>query len=466
MRMSVTMTCGASSVAPSTRPSKSSATPTTSRSGCAASRARTPSRTSSESSARNTVIRGVVTEPLDRIRAAHKGGRPLVRVVLAPLTRDGRSPVDRGSESVGCVARPVVAVRKSEARSAGRKSCGSTRASSRVLDPFGGRHGHEQARLREWCRTLRRAAAGRDRATSTSSRPPTGSGSRTCCAAWIEVEDGRIVGAGYADDSGGSMGATTVRSATKEATFAAPGCPTSSGHRRSRARPLRFVQTVGGRTALPAPRRVNRPPFVQFQAPLVWTTLELTMHADGRSEFAMSARARSRGTGSTTTRASSRPRPASPTSRTGSATSFGKHTPWGDEDSPALVTAVETALERELADHDHPRRREADGPQAQGGPRAHRAGPARRRAVPVARRRAGGRGRRRSRRPSSGPGAILGERAVSEGGRRTATLRAITRCGSRSRGPTRSTGAPRARSARGTGAKRTHEAERRLSGDP
>ena len=31
--------------------------------------------------------------------------------------------------------------------------------------------------------------------------------------------------------------------------------------------------------------------------------------------------------------------------------SFGKHTPWGDEDSPALVTAVETALERELAGH-------------------------------------------------------------------------------------------------------------------
>ena len=29
--------------------------------------------------------------------------------------------------------------------------------------------------------------------------------------------------------------------------------------------------------------------------------------------------------------------------------SFGKHTPWGDQDSPALVTAVETALERALS---------------------------------------------------------------------------------------------------------------------
>jgi len=28
---------------------------------------------------------------------------------------------------------------------------------------------------------------------------------------------------------------------------------------------------------------------------------------------------------------------------------LGQHTPWGDEDSPALVTAVESALERRLS---------------------------------------------------------------------------------------------------------------------
>ena len=33
--------------------------------------------------------------------------------------------------------------------------------------------------------------------------------------AWIDVEDGRIVGAGYDDDSGGVMGSTTVRFAKK-----------------------------------------------------------------------------------------------------------------------------------------------------------------------------------------------------------------------------------------------------------
>ena len=37
------------------------------------------------------------------------------------------------------------------------------------------------------------------------------------------------------------------------------------------------------------------------------------------------------------------------TSRSGTVTSHGKHTPWGEEDSPALTTAVESDLERELS---------------------------------------------------------------------------------------------------------------------
>ena len=31
---------------------------------------------------------------------------------------------------------------------------------------------------------------------------------------------------------------------------------------------VRFTQTAGGRTGVPTPRRVNRPPFVQVSAPL------------------------------------------------------------------------------------------------------------------------------------------------------------------------------------------------------
>ncbi len=36
--------------------------------------------------------------------------------------------------------------------------------------------------------------------------------------------------------------------------------------------------------ACPSPRRVNHPPFFQLKGPVVWTTLQLTVHADGTSE--------------------------------------------------------------------------------------------------------------------------------------------------------------------------------------
>ncbi len=112
---------------------------------------------------------------------------------------------------------------------------------------------------------------------------------------------------------------------------------------------MRFVQTTGGRTGLPAPRRVRRRPFVQWQAPLVWTTLSLTLHADGRAEYSVTGASRfprhwiydadgrlAHKSGLTDYADWSR-------------MSFGRHTPWGDEDSPALVTAVETALEQTLS---------------------------------------------------------------------------------------------------------------------
>ncbi len=46
---------------------------------------------------------------------------------------------------------------------------------------------------------------------------------------------------------------------------------------------VRFVQTAGGQTGAPAPRRVTHPPFVKISSPTAWTTLELTHHADGTS---------------------------------------------------------------------------------------------------------------------------------------------------------------------------------------
>jgi hypothetical protein len=88
---------------------------------------------------------------------------------------------------------------------------------------------------------------------------------------------------------------------------------------------------------------------VQFRAPTVWTTLALTIRADGTSSFEVLG-------------ASKFPRhwvydhEQQIAAKVGLANfkewyrdAFGKHTPWGDQDSKALVTAVETALERQLS---------------------------------------------------------------------------------------------------------------------
>lgn len=108
-------------------------------------------------------------------------------------------------------------------------------------------------------------------------------------------------------------------------------------------------------------------------------------------------------------------------------TSFGRRTPWGDEDSPALVSEVESLLERELQESI-----------MRGGTK-----PAIRRvkkgSVLVEQGDAGDQvflllngvlmvevgGEALG---ELGPGAVLGERTVLEGGARTSTLRAITDC--------------------------------------
>ena len=245
-------------------------------------------------------------------------------------------------------------------------------------------------------------------------------------AAWIEVDDGRIVDAGYS--GGGAIGATTVRLGSHDlATLEAFPLPDKQEPPEISASGARFVQTAGGRTGLPAPRRVNHPPFMQFSAPIAWTALALEINVDGTSSFEVVG-------------ASTFPRhwiydaDGALTAKVGLTDfkewwrhSFGKHTPWGEETSPAYVTAVETALERQLST-------QIMRGGAKPAIRKVKAG----RAVieqgaedtdlflllngvvsvevdgePVA---------------ELGPGAVLGERAVLEGGRRTSTVRAVTDC--------------------------------------
>src|SRR5436190_1930461 len=100
--------------------------------------------------------------------------------------------------------------------------------------------------------------------------------------AWIDVEDGAIVGAAYR--GGGLVGSTTFRLGPKA--IVVPGVPFEvlraepevSGDR------ARFVQTVGGRAGFPAPRRVKGGPLFRIQSATAWTTLALTLHMDGRVE--------------------------------------------------------------------------------------------------------------------------------------------------------------------------------------
>jgi hypothetical protein len=244
--------------------------------------------------------------------------------------------------------------------------------------------------------------------------------------AWVEVDrSGRITDSGYT--GGGLMGSTTVKVGPLLRTFEAVGLPDLQRAPQLGAGSVRFTQTAGGRTGVPAPRRVRRRPFVQWQAPLVWTTLSLTLHADGRAEGALQG-------------ASRFPRhwiydhEGRLTHKSGLADfkdwyrkSFGRHTPWGDQDSRALVTAVESALERALSEQ------------------VMRGG-----AKPTIRRVKAGttlvaQGESGSevflvldgvlrvehdgeRLAEYGPGALLGERAHLEGGVRTSTLVAVTAC--------------------------------------
>ena len=244
--------------------------------------------------------------------------------------------------------------------------------------------------------------------------------------AYIDVEDGAITGYGY-QGGGGSIGATTVQLGIGSITVPATPLPDLQVEPEVTPSAVTFIQTVGGRTGAPMPRAVKRPPFVQYSAPIVWTTLALTIHADGGHEGKL-------------TGASGFPRhwvfdhagalvakSSLAEYKRWMSESFGSRTPWGAEDSPALVSDVESMMERRLQEQimrgdDAPEvRRVKEGQllvrqgtegaelylllngllvvEVDGEPIAE-----------------------------LGPGAVSGERATIEGGVRTATLRAATDC--------------------------------------
>jgi hypothetical protein len=242
---------------------------------------------------------------------------------------------------------------------------------------------------------------------------------------WIEVEDGKVVKAGYG--GGGLVGSTTFRLGPKA--IVVPGVPFEV----LRAEPevsenrARFVQTVGGRAGFPAPRLVKGGPMFRIHSATEWTTLALTLYSDGRIEHELVGASPFPRHWIYDSEGALAQKSGTVDFKTWYRESHGDNTPWGDEESEALVTAAETALERELSstllsgDTKLAKRKldegetlveqgsegtdlyllldgvlgvEVDGEQV----------------------------------AEMGPGTMLGERASLEGGMRTATLRALTPC--------------------------------------
>ena len=243
--------------------------------------------------------------------------------------------------------------------------------------------------------------------------------------AWIEVEDGKIVDHGQA--GGGLVGATRFSLGPVSLTVPGVAFDILRPEPKVRDDAVRFVQTVGGRAGFPAPRRVTGRPYFRVHSAIAWTTLALTIRADGSSDHEVVG-------------ASSFPRhwiydrdgklvekSGTIDFRSWYRDAHGERTPWGDEESEAFVTAAESALEREisrdlmegknlserlmldidetLVEQGEPAKDlyllldgvlvvEVDGEEV----------------------------------AEIGPGAIVGELAFLEGGKRTATLSARTQC--------------------------------------
>jgi cyclic nucleotide-binding protein len=217
-------------------------------------------------------------------------------------------------------------------------------------------------------------------------------------SAWIEVQDGKIVGHGYS--GGGRIGVTRLKLGRREISFPAVQYPLIQAEPEVKDDSVTFVQSAGGHMGLPAPRRVSGKPFMRIKSASAWTTLELTINTDGSSQHRLAG-------------ASPFPRhwiydkDGVLVEKSGTIDferwyreSHGKNTPWGEEDSPAIASA--DAGEALVKQGDEGRELfllldgvvdvEVDGDEV----------------------------------AEIGPGALLGERALLEGGQRTATVWATT----------------------------------------
>lgn len=242
--------------------------------------------------------------------------------------------------------------------------------------------------------------------------------------AWIDVDDGTIVR--YGQGGSGHVSGTALRLRGLQVVVEAVRYPELTQEPVTGENFVRFTQTAGGRPGIPAPRLVKGAPFLAVEGPTVWTTLALTIYADGSTERELVG--------------------ASPFPRhwiyDGDGVLAGKsalidfgtwyrtsglaRSPWSGHEQKVLAADAETALERSLS----------WAIMHEGAPKPATVGPGE---VILAQGEAADRvvlildglvevtadGTVLA---TFGPGAVLGERASLEDGRRTATVRARTTC--------------------------------------
>ena len=166
--------------------------------------------------------------------------------------------------------------------------------------------------------------------------------------AWIDVEGGEIRDHGY---SGGlRMGLTPVTVGSLRVLLPTKANPEIRQVPVAAGDTVTFVQTAGGRPGFSLLKPSARWPFLVTRPFTIWTTIELTISADG---------------GSTQRLAGASPFPrhwlyddaghlvqkaALTRSKLWQSTVFGRHTPWGGQDQVPVLAPPETELERALAE--------------------------------------------------------------------------------------------------------------------
>src|SRR5215472_4911712 len=166
--------------------------------------------------------------------------------------------------------------------------------------------------------------------------------------AWIHVENGKIRDYGYA--GGITLGRTPITAGPLHIFLPTKPNPVIRHSPQLTGDAVTFVQTAGNRPAFSFLRPSLRWPFLVTRPFTIWTTIELTIKADGSCQQRLVG-------------ASPFPRhwlyddgghliekAALTRAKLWLSTVFGTHTPWGGQDQVPVVAPPETELERALSE--------------------------------------------------------------------------------------------------------------------